>query len=87
VGATNISVMACFSALEGNLGDFEFSESNSESVDFRAAGFAAEPQQLFLCCLCCTFQFREFLSAISVLPSVLPSCSVGHRPFLALLVD
>ena len=87
MGATNISVMASFSALEGNLGDFELSKSNSQSVDFRVAGFAAESQQLFLCCLCCTFQFRELLSAVSVFPSSLPSCSVGHRPFLALLVD
>jgi len=87
VGATNISVMACSSALECSLHDFEFSKSNSESVDDRAAGFAAEPQQLFLCCLCCTFQFRELLSAVSMLPPVLPSCSVGHCPFLALLVD
>jgi hypothetical protein len=44
MGTTNISVMACSSALEGNLGDFEFSKSNSESVDLRAAGFAAEPE-------------------------------------------
>jgi hypothetical protein len=44
MGATNISVTACSSTLEGNLGDFEFSKSNSESVDLRAAGFAAEPQ-------------------------------------------
>ena len=87
MGATNISVMASFSALEGNLGDFEFSKSNSQSVDLRVAGFAAESQQLLLCGLCCTFQFRELLSAISMLPSSLPSCSVGHCPFLALLVD
>ena len=87
MGATNISVMACLSALEVNLGDFEFSESNSESVDFRAAGFAAKSQQLFLCCLCCTFQFGELLSAVSVLSSSLPSCSVGHGPFLALFID
>jgi hypothetical protein len=40
-GASNISVMACFSEYVGDSGDFEFSKPNPEPVDFRVARLAA----------------------------------------------
>jgi hypothetical protein len=86
-GVRNISVLACFSESVSNSGDFEFSKPNPESVDFRVACLTAQPEQLFLRRLRRAFQLRELLSSIAVFSPPLPSGSIRHSTFLALLVD
>jgi hypothetical protein len=79
-----VSELVPISSLRSNL---QLSQSYAESHERIATGSAFQSHERLFRCLRGPFEFREFLSSITVLSSLLATASPGHSASFASLVD
>ena len=72
---------------ERGSGYLQFAKPNAKPVGSVITRSACKPKQLFLCCLCRSPKFREFLSAVTVLVTFVTPVPDRHSPVFAFLVD